>query len=142
MTTEVAIADQEVLEGFIEDRPTSTLFDHCVTVFQEMEAQARDEGPVGVIYEGHLTKLFQQLGFSTPHYTSVMTMLKHMGCVEQIRRGGGRAVSRWKMVRIPNEESFRSFEKQNTAPKGKTAALEQQVRDLTRRVNALERLIE
>jgi hypothetical protein len=131
----------DVTPAVLDDRPTSTLFDHCVTVFNEMEAQARDEVGIGLVYEGHLTKLFHQLNLSTPHYTSVMKMLKAMGCVEQIRRGGGSAVSRWELKRVPGEESFRSFEQMNTAPKGKYAALEQAVRDLARRVNELERLI-
>jgi hypothetical protein len=131
-------------EGIIVDeadeKPTSTLFDHCVSVYQEMEAQARDERNDGLVYEGHLTKLFHQLGLSTPYYTSVMNRLKLMGCVDQLRRGGGSSPSRWRLTRVPNEESFRSFENTNVAPKGKVAALEQELRILARRVTELERL--
>lgn len=129
MTTDVL---EEVLE-----KPTPTLFEHCVAVFQEMEGQARDEGAEGLIYEGHLTKLFNQLGLSAPYYTSVMRRLKQMDCVVQVRRGGGTSTSRWRLVRVPSEESFRSHEDMKVRPNGKYATLEQGLRSAHERINEL-----
>lgn len=127
----------EVLEGAVEDRPTPTLFEHCVTVYNEMAAQARDENDDGLIYEGHTTKLFNQLGLSAPYYTAVLTRLKKMNCIIQLRRGGGSATSRWRLVNEPQEESFLSFESLNVVPKGKWAATDQLVRHAHRRIDEL-----
>jgi hypothetical protein len=137
--------DQEQEE---ETKPTSVMFDHCNRVYDEMAAQAREElingadssedpDNVALIYEGHLTRLFQSLGLSTPYYTSVMNHLKTMGCVEQLRRGGGNSPSRWILRHAPTEDAFNSIEGQLRASKGKFAALEQRVGDLTRTVNEL-----
>jgi len=120
------------------EKPTSVVFDHCLRVYNEMVDQARDENDVGLVYEGHLTKLFAQLGMATPYYTAVMNHLKSMACVEQLRRGGGNSPSRWLLLREPNEEAYKSIESMNRAKSGKVGALEQQVRDLTKRVATLE----
>lgn len=132
----------------VDDRPTSIVFDHCKAVYEEMEEQSRtevispsdhedDPGNHMLVYEGHLTKLFAQLALSTPYYTTVMNHLKAMGCVEQLQRGGGNSPSRWRLLRRPDEDAFRSVEGMNRSRTGKTAALEQQVRDLTKQVNDL-----
>jgi hypothetical protein len=131
-----------------EQKPTSIVFDHCIRVWREMKTQAREEDlsdPMDVpreavvllVYEGHLTKLFANLGLSTPYYTAVMNHLKAMGCVEQLRRGGGNSPSRWALVRAPDEEAFLTIVNQRRFRKGKMAALEQQVRDLTQIANKL-----
>lgn len=135
-------------ENAEEQKPTSIIYDHCVRVYEEMHAQSREEeldfADPGdgefvnkhqvLVYEGHLTKLFAGLQLSTPYYTSVMNHLKAMGCVEQLRRGGGNSPSRWMLVRPPAEEAFNSIENQKRLSRGKVAALEQQVRDLSRTV--------
>jgi len=132
-----------------DDRPTSVVFDHCVKVYAEMAAQSLEEvisasehpdDPANhmLVYEGQLTKLFGALALSTPYYTSVMNHLKSMGCVEQLRRGGGNSPSRWRLLREPDEDSFRSIEGMKRSRTGKTAALEQQVRDLNKRLHAAE----
>lgn len=130
----------------VDKSPTSVVFDHCKRVYGEMKAQARDETLSSEsgdeqttlsVYEGHLTKVFAQLSLSTPYYTAVMRYLKSMGCVEQLQRGGGNSPSRWALLREPTESSFLSVEGQNRSRSGRTAALEQQTRDLTRQVITL-----
>lgn len=128
-----------------DDRPTSVVFDHCNSVYAEMHQQARyepvegDTGNEQLIYEGHLTKLVTgDLGLATPRYTAVMNHLKAMGCVEQIRRGGGSSPSRWLLVKPPDESSFRSIESMNRPNSGKIAVVGQQVRDLNKRLQTAE----
>lgn len=122
-----------------EDRPTSVVFDHCKNVYMEMLQQARQEEDNGLVYEGHLTKLITgDLGLATPRYTEVMRHLKTMGCVEQLRRGGASSPSRWRLVQAPDEQAFKSVEGMLRPSGGKVAVVEQQLRDLNRRVQALE----
>jgi hypothetical protein len=128
------------------DRPTSIVYDHCVRVYDEMAAQARREavsnGPVALVYQGYLTKLFASLQLSVPYYTKVMDVLKSMGCLEQLRRGGGNSPSRWILIRRPEEDSFNSFINMKRTGKGRLAIAEQQIRDAHRRMNDMDSAIE
>jgi hypothetical protein len=92
-----------------------------------------------VTWTGHLTSLFQELGLATPYYTHVMQMLKQMGCVEQLKRGGGAALSQWRLVREPSEDAFKVAASRKKPRQGSFAGLEQQMRDLSKRVDALEK---
>lgn len=131
-----------------DDRPMKALYDHCVLIFEEMfkeavpeEAVEGNDGPEEtgyMLWTGHLTQLFARLGMSTPYYTTVMQALKKMGCVEQIKRGGGNAMSKWRLVRKPEEEYFHAAEKLKKPTSGTVKGIEQQVRDLNNRVLVLE----
>jgi hypothetical protein len=133
------------------------LYDHCMEIFEEMEREAVPEeekvvlegdevtpdhesieGTGYMIWTGHTTHLFSRLGKATPYYTSVMDALKKMGCVEQLKRGGGNSMSKWRLVRKPEEEFFHEAEKRKSPTQGSQKALEQQVRAMNIRITALE----
>lgn len=141
----------------LDEKPTSALFEHCVNVYEAMKSEAREEDfdtgwrdertgltsgamQTKLVYEGHLTKLFAGLGLSTPYYTAVRKQLIGMGCIEQIRRGGGNSSSRWILNYAPSEEHYKVIEQRQRPPSGKVAMLEQQVRNLIKRVTDLEDL--
>lgn len=128
------------------DRPTPAMWDHVQLVFNEMEKRSTIEQLAGEpvkVYEGHLTGLFQELGIPNPYYTHIMKALKAMGCVDQIRRGGGAAYSKWQLCYPPTEEGFMTYD-DNRLPnraKGKIGALEQRVKLLDERVTYMERFL-
>lgn len=130
------------------DQPLQTLpavYEHCRAVYTAMveKAQERsiDEVPT-LVYEGSLTKLFNRLGLSVPYYTSCMTELKRMRCVEQLRRGGGGSPSIWALYGEPTPDVWRSTIHRTVKTKAsKTSQIESQVRDLNTRVNKLEVII-
>jgi hypothetical protein len=145
-----------------DERPMKALYDHCITVFDEMFKEAEPEEqsennyeggpnmdqrqtvttPTGyMIWTGHTTQLFARLGMATPYYTTVMQALKKMSCVEQVKRGGGNSMSKWRLVRRPEEEFFEAAEKLKKPVQGGQKALEQQVRDLNKRVSDVESLL-
>ena len=128
-----------------EDRlPLPAVFEHARTVYNLMEEEAKlvthnvteDGHEVMLIWEGHLTKLFQRLHLSVPYYTSVTRELKRMGCIAQKRRGGGNAPSQWMILREPTEELFRDERTRSnntvTRRRDRLSRLEQQVTDLAR----------
>lgn len=126
------------------------MFEHCKTVYEAMLSSAIDERvSVGGtmqstgarIYEGHTTQLFQQLSLPTPYYTQVMRLLRRMGCIEQTRRGGGNSKSKWRLVTPPELSAFESAAAIDPPKGGSHAAQAQQLRDLTRRVQDLEKAI-
>lgn len=135
--TKLETYDEDVEETF-EEKPVSTLFGHCVTVYDEMKRQARMEDVNEVptlVYEGHLTRLvLQGVNLSAPYYTSVLKALKAMGCVYQLKRGGGGATSKWSLLQAPTEDDFRNMKTMNKPLSGKLAQLEQQMRDMNRRL--------
>lgn len=126
------------------DKPTPVIFDHCVAVYKKMLESAtmerlhEDDEEEVLVYEGHLTKLFQILRLSMPYYSQVTKYLKKMNCVTQLRRGGGNAKSKWMLIREPDEETFHAVINTKSARDGWRAAVDQQMRSLNMRVGRLE----
>jgi hypothetical protein len=67
-----------------------------------------------------------------PYYTTVNRALKLQGCIIQLRRGGGAALSKWALIKEPKPEDFRDAAERKHASRSKVGQLEQQVRDLRR----------
>lgn len=123
-----------------ETKATPIMFDHCRNVYDKMLVEAAVNSDGVLVYEGHLTKLFQDLQLPSPYYTSIMNHLKAMGCVEHLRRGGGNAYSVWSIITPPTENSFESMVTMKRPQRGRLNMLEQQIRDLSKRVAVLERV--
>jgi hypothetical protein len=138
-----------------EAEVTPALFEHAARVYKEMGSRSRTESVATVedpnmhglqvdpnlqitVYEGHLTRLFSDLGVANPYYTKIIQVLKDMGCLVQIRRGGGVALSKWQLCKEPTEEDFNAIINRKHRPKGKTNVLEQRVNDLMKLVSGLQ----
>ena len=134
---------------------TPKLFDHAKRVFEEMKARSHKEQVIATvdeelevprgevdIYEGHLTRLFAELSIPNPYYTKIMDILKAQNCVEQLRRGGGVALSRWILLEAPTEEGFKILTERKRVPKGQMKILEQRQRDLMGMVEQLTTHVE
>jgi hypothetical protein len=95
-----------------------------------------------IVYEGALTELItKELYLPVPYYTHVTRKLKAMGCIKQLRRGGGASPSQWQLLTAPTEKLWQECD---DAPKptdqkdNEIAQLAQQLRDLSKRTQALE----
>lgn len=131
---------------------TPALFEHAKRLYEEMHKRSNREevedldDPSGYrqvdVYIGHLTRLFAELQIANPYYTKIMAALKAQGCIEQLRRGGGSATSKWLLKFPPEEETFRQILERKRAPKGKTHQLEQRTHDLMRLSQSLQDDIE
>jgi hypothetical protein len=137
------------------------LYDHCVTVYRAMlgeaktvvqlshdtdeEIQLSDDPTTGsiVVYEGFLTRLVTvKLNLSVPYYTSVRKALINMGCIRQLKRGGGNSPSQWEMIQEPTLEAFNSSDtKAGKSGADKHSAAQQQIADLSRRLSDLEQQV-
>jgi hypothetical protein len=137
-----------------EEHAPPALYDHCVRTYNAMLAEAkkhqvalekgidRVEGHDThvIIYEGFLTQLItQKLNLSVPYYTKIRNALIRMGCVRQLRRGGGSSPSQWELNYEPSLDAFLKQEAPKVPKQDKYAALEQQISNLTRRIADLER---
>lgn len=123
--------EQVIEEETASDAPKPAMLVHCETVYAKMLERST---PVteGILYEGMLTHLFEEVGLSTPYYTHVMTKLKAMDCVRQIRRGGGNTPSRWLLLQEPVIESWRSV----------TADMAERVKRHTNRNDLIQMLVD
>ena len=120
------------------------LYEHCVTVFEQMKKEAAAtsvEGTHAFVYEGFLTRLFNKLSLATPYYTSVMQALRKMGCVKQLSRGGGASPSKWELLQEPTVELFTAAQTKKLHDNTWRGQLEHQVRDLNERVDDLEEIL-
>lgn len=101
------------------------LFNHLVTVYRTLENEAVEEtyaGQVMKTWEGPLvTKISDILGFSTPYYSKVTVPLKSMGCIKQLRRGGGSSMSMWQLIKPPTLEDFAEYNHGKSKDKRKTS---------------------
>jgi hypothetical protein len=116
-------------------------YHHCREIYQEMESQATRQGDM-IVYEGHLTHLIRNKNYSTPYYAKLTQGLKRMGCIRQLRRGGGNAISQWQLIQEPTEDLWFSTADKKLPAGGKTGqrldAVEQTIRDFNRRLQELE----
>lgn len=115
------------------------ILEHSCTVYRAMLAEATTDEETGQkVYEGHLTRLFAGLRFSTPYYTVIKNAMVAMGCIEQVRRGGGGGLSKWILWTEPSIDLWaqRSLTKSHRATKQDMQ--QQQIRDLGKRMEALE----
>lgn len=133
------------------------LFLHCVAAYEAMLNQAHylntDElcaGGAGystrqdiLIYEGFLTQLVQKdLSLSVPYYTSIRKSLIDMGCIRQLKRGGGTAPSQWELIYEPTFEAFESATPSKIPKQTKEEATMQQIQALSNRIGVLEKQFE
>jgi hypothetical protein len=143
-----------------EQEVTPALYDHACRVYEEMvkrssiEAMQIVEDPSTVthdeaykevrVYEGHLTRLFSDLQIANPYYTKIRNALVDQNCIEQLRRGGGAAKSKWILHHEPDEETFKTImERRHVGTRQqKGQILEQRVKDLTKMVSDLTERVE
>jgi hypothetical protein len=133
-----------------EEVTVPALFHHCLQTYEAMLDTAKRvklDGQVNaIVYEGYLTTLIkEELNLSTPLYTHITRALKKMGCIRQLRRGGGNSKSQWELVKTPTQELFRT-EVGETQPHRtryvtyeQYEMMQQQIVDINRRLNEMSR---
>lgn len=125
---------------------------HAEKVYFLMRENAREvrEGDVPMlIWEGFTTHLLKELKLAVPYYSTIRTALIKMGCVRQLRRGGGSSPSQWELIREPSLDLWVKMQEEapdqpvragtaSAASKGDIKHLRQQFNDLRDRVDGLE----
>lgn len=96
-----------------------------------------DEEPVNIedtvmVWEGMFTKLITvQCRLAVPQYSKVRSALLRMGCIKQLRRGGGGSPSQYELIYEPTYEAFMN----QIEPKVPVQTKESQVDDLILNLN-------
>jgi len=135
--------------GIVDPTIVPALYEHACRVYKAMEEQATWSTLEGVdsdrqflLYEGHLTNLFRKLLLSVPYYTKIRNMLIALGCIEQVRRGGGNGTSKWVLWHAPALDAWKEVEARKPARGNTKTVQEQQIKDLNTRVAVLEQRME
>lgn len=123
------------------DRLTKAIYNHCKDAYAAMEEEAVTE-QIGTnnykVYTGFLTRLMQdKLQLPVAYYSHVTAELRRMGCIEQLKRGGGSAPSKWFIIKPPNEADFLLTPKLEKGIKGQSV-IEQRLRNLEERMDKFE----
>jgi hypothetical protein len=124
-------------------------FLHCETVYKAMRETATEvhesEVPM-LVWEGFLTKLMLNLNLSVPYYSTVKNYLTKMGCIRQLKRGGGTTPSQWELIKpptpalwdaLPEKPANRPGPVSGTDP-SEVAMLKQRLSNLAERQDKLE----
>lgn len=121
------------------------VFLHACRVYERMNSEATDT-PEGRVWEGHMTKLVTiDLELAIPYYTRVTQFLKGTECAAQLKRGGGTSASQWALYKEPTLDDYYAWEaKAGSKPVSvsKTSVLQQQMGDLTGRMETLEETVQ
>lgn len=120
------------------------VFEHALAVYREMVIHARPDEDLDnlLVYDGHLTQLFRKLRLPTPYYTFIKNKLRDMGCIEQLRRGGGSATSKWVLWKEPTLEEWKGSGVARPRRGNKASMQERQIKDLAERCSRLEGIVQ
>lgn len=127
------------------------LYFHCKNTYKAMFDRAQpntglEPGKTILVYEGMLTQLITgELRLSIPYYTMITKKLTAMGCIAQLRRGGGTAPSQWALFREPTQEDFLATDDGTasaTANATKFAQLQSQITAVNARLGPLEQQVQ
>jgi len=130
------------------------LYEHCCKVYKVMlseamalpvvdgvgdsESTANIEDTV-MIWEGMFTKLITvQCHLAVPEYSRVRSALLRMGCVKQLRRGGGGSPSQYELCFEPTFERFKNQLETKVPQQTKESQVDQIIQALNTRVTELE----
>lgn len=128
----------------IEQMPAK--WTHCVKVYERMKSETKLEEVEGTnktlnVWTGFTTKMFAELGVPQPYYGDILHILKEMGCLQQVRRGGRTTPSQWVVFDTePTSGEYQRVRPQgvNTRKRAEVEHLEQQVRDLRKALGNID----
>lgn len=91
-----------------------------------------------VLWVGALTAMVKEVS-PTANYGQIAGALQDMGCIEQLRKGGGRSKSVWRLHHPPTVEIADMISKTRNNPRStKQQAIEKQINALNTRIQKLE----
>lgn len=128
-------------EDAIEEEDVPKLFKHCLELYKLLDERGKgDEGDK--IYLGSISPLVVSLGLSPSYQSKLVSRLKEMGSIEMLKRGSGATKSVWGLYKEPTLQDF--YASDNTGDikwrkdKERYDEHTQRIKDITRRVTALE----
>lgn len=91
------------------------IFKHARMAYGIMSASSIEilvGGENYVVWEGFGTALIESMDLSNTYYTKIFNLLKDLGCVQLIQRGGGGTASQWKLIKPPSDSDLNEYRQQ------------------------------
>lgn len=85
----------------------TTAYEKCQLIYSEMARSCDDAW----LWQGYVSDVFEVLGISLNQYSQLMGLLRHMGCIERLRKGGGNTESIWRVIAPPTEDIYEAAKK-------------------------------
>src|SRR5438552_16082227 len=121
----------------MEAEALPTFFGHAIKVYSMLEREAvgvvREDGTIVRQWTGFFTHTIKDAGFSSAYYSRIKPLLIELGCVTQVRRGGGTAPTVFILNHPPVVDDFHQFETRRHK--------RVRVVDLAQRLGALEDIL-
>lgn len=123
------------------ERNIPKLFEHCLKLYQLLDRKGSGESG-DKIYVGSISPLVISLDLAPSYQSKLISRLKEMGSIAMLKRGSGAAKSVWGLYKTPTIDDF--YASDNTGDvkwrkdKEKYDEHAQRIKDLTKRINALE----
>jgi hypothetical protein len=123
--------------------PESKMYRHCRTVYERMLEEADKDSNGNNIYRGFLSILVRDdLHLPIPYYTTIKQTLEQLGCIEQLKRGGGTTYSEWRLFFPPDQHLFEQSRSLIQRRKmSSMAMIEQSITALNNRLVEVERQV-
>jgi len=118
------------------------MFQHCLLVYNTMMEQSV-QGPDSMpsVYRGYLTHLIRdELNLPLPYYTIIKRTLEQLGCIDQIKRGGGPQPSEWLLLHALDPLAYAQLQ-YNEVRTSRLDVLEQAVASMNQRLGKVERIL-
>lgn len=119
------------------------MFQHCLLVYNKMlEQSMQGADSMPSVYRGYLTHLIRDdLGLPLPYYTTIKRALEDLGCIDQVKRGGGPQPSEWLLYHPPDPLAYAQLQFNNETRGSRIEMLEQAVASMNQRLGKLERML-
>lgn len=117
----------------------STLVDHAVALYGELEARAQIDSAGKLRFEGSKVEAFRACKISQAYYSILFRELTVAGCIEQIRRGDRHHPSIVLLHEAPTHERFSQNYRSALTKPDTIAKLREWVTQLEARIEHLEK---
>lgn len=126
---------------------TPKLFMRCLRIWNAMREQAHpyaDPESFGdnekrLIYVGHISTLADQVGEARNYIGQLTRRLRNMGCIAQLRRGGGKGIGQWVILEEPTIALFTASHEMVVPDRSRwQQRMEQRIKDLATEVESLK----
>lgn len=100
-----------------------TMLPNLERFYTALEAQASRNKDGSKVYEGHPTRLVQELGWPVQYYSKLRRYLLAMGCIQVIKRGAHHANTQWELVMPPTTELLAAADPDTLVPSRDTSEM-------------------
>lgn len=116
-----------------------TLLRYCLSLYHELERDAKPANGYKLLWEGKLVALFSSLSISNAHYRKVFDTMYEAGCIEMVRRGARNVPTQIALHGKPTGDNVKAVVSldRGLTPPTDSAKLERRVKEIEGRLQGI-----